>query len=160
MKTLRTPLYFLVLLAFSGCATQPRVVLSQPVGPARPHLSRRKSEGDLVVATALEANTMDADHPTHSAYSIYGLDGAVVRHVDNRAGSFYQDPVAVSLPVGKYKVKAQATNAGVVEVPVIIEAGKTTVVVLDGTDFPTGASDDEQKWVRLPDGQIIGMRAD
>jgi hypothetical protein len=101
---------------------------------------------------------VNSDFPSHSSYDIYDPDGKIVRHVDNRSGQFYQGAATVSLPEGKYLVKAQATNHGLVSVPVVVREGETTTLDLDASHFrqhkPTGAG----QWVRLPSGEVIGMR--
>jgi hypothetical protein len=83
-----------------------------------------------------------------------------MRLVDNLSGSFYQTPMTVSLPPGEYKVKARATNSGLVDVPVIVKENKTTIVDLDGTILPQHKPTGAGQWVRLPDGQVIGMRSE
>jgi hypothetical protein len=100
-----------------------------------------------------------SEYPVHTDYTIYSRDDKVVRRVDNRAGSFYQDPATVSLRPGVYRLKALTERGGFVVVPVIIEAGKTTVVDLDGTAIPQH-SQAEGQWVRLPDGHIVGWQGD
>jgi hypothetical protein len=153
-------LSFAALVAVVGCVAQTRTVLNQPVGPSRSQASRRTGEGELVVYTARELNDPVASrNPTHSPYTIYGQDDHVLQRVDNRTGSFYQDPVPVSLPAGKYKIEARATNAGTVDVPVVIEEGRTTVVDLDGATLPQDRPKSDDQWVRLPGGQIVGFRA-
>jgi len=114
-----------------------------------------------LVYTATEVNDqVDAYYPTHSSYAIYTTDGKLVRRVGNRSGSFYQDPVPVSLPQGTYKIKGRATNSGEVTVPVVIEEKKTTVVDLEGTNLPQRKPTGAGQWIRLPDGQVIGMRVE
>jgi hypothetical protein len=147
--------------AFAGCATRPTVVVNQPVGPdlAPARVNLNSGQGELVVYSAREVvNAVSSDFPTHAGYEIDDASGKLIRHVDNRSGSFYQTPVSVSLPPGEYKIKAPATNYGLVTVPVVIKKNETTTVDLDGTHFrqhkPTGAG----QWVRLPTGEVIGMR--
>lgn len=138
------------------------MVVNEPVGPdlARPRVNLSQRQGQLVVYSALEtASPMSSDFPTHTGYEICDMNEDPVRRVDNRSGSFYQMPATVRLPAGEYKVKARATNHGLVTVPVIVKEDETTVLDLDATHFrqhkPTGAG----QWVRLPTGEVIGMRA-
>jgi hypothetical protein len=135
--------------------------VNEPVGPdlAKPRINLSQGQGQLVVYSALEVvNPDSSDFPTHASYNIYDADGNFVKHVDNRSGTFYEAPAAISLPTGKYKVKAPATNHGLVSVAVIIKEGETTTLDLDASHFrqhkPTGAG----QWVRLPSGEVIGMR--
>lgn len=154
-------LFILTVAAVSGCATHSNVVVNEAVGPdlARPRVNLSQGHGQLVVYSALEvADPASSDFPTHASYDIYDADGNLVRHVDNRSGTFYEAPAAVSLPAGKYQIKARATNHGLVTVPVIIKEAETTTLDLDASHFrqhkPTGAG----QWVRLPSGEVIGMR--
>jgi hypothetical protein len=159
MKSLKASFYFMALIAFSGCATDTPTVLNQPVGPARSQVGRHEGEGELVVYSAPElVDPADSAHPTHSSYTLYNRDGKILRRVDNRSGSFYQGPVAVSLPAGTYKVAGRATNNGLVIVPVVIEGGRTTILDLDGSTLPQSKPQPGDQWVRLPDGQVIGNR--
>jgi hypothetical protein len=158
----KNSLIILAAAALAGCATRSPMVVDQPVGPdlAPPKVNFIAGNGQLVVYSALEAaNPINSDFPTHAGYEIDDADGKLVRHVDNRGGSFYQMPAAVSLPPGKYVVKAPATNYGLVTVPVVIKENETTTLDLEATHFrqhkPTGAG----QWVRLPTGEVIGMRS-
>jgi hypothetical protein len=151
----------MLVVAFSGCAARAPLVVNQAVGPARSQASRREGEGVLVVYSALEvANAVDSSHPTHAGYAIFNPVGKILRRVDNRAGSFYQDPMPVGLPAGTYKVEARATNQGLVIVPVVIEGGRTTILDLDASILPQSEPQSDDQWVRLPDGQVIGVKAD
>ena len=152
----------ILVAAFAGCATPPAIVVNDPVGPdlAAPRKIVTSGQGQLVVYSALEVvDQVSSDFPTHAAYEIDLPNGKLFKRVDNRSGSFYQSPAAVSLPPGEYKVKAPVTNHGIVTVPVVIKQNETTTLDLDGGHFrqhkPTGAG----QWVRLPSGEVIGMRA-
>ena len=163
MKTLKSFLCMILATAFAGCATHTSVIVDQPVGPdlARPRIDLNKGAGRLLVYSALESlDAVESDHPTHSSYIIYDKNGNMVRRVDNRSGSFYQTPTTVSLPAGEYKVEARATNSGLVAVPVIVKENKTTIVDLDGTTLPQRKPTGAGQWVRLPNGQVIGMRSE
>ncbi len=157
--------FFCIFLvaAFAGCATRSTVVVKQAVGPdlAHPRVHPNPGNGQLVVFTARELmNTQDSYHPAHTSYAICGADGKLMRRVDNRSGSFYQSPETVSLPAGEYKVAGRATNSGQVEVPVIIKENKTTTVDLEGTNLPQHKPTGAGQWIRLPGGQVIGMRVE
>lgn len=154
----------LVAAAFAGCASKPSVVVDQPVGPdlapPRIHADQDRKDGSLVVYSALEAaNPISSDYPTHAGYAIYDENGKLVRHVVNRSGPFDQSPEAVSLPPGEYQVKARATNHGLVTVSVIIKENETTVLDLDKSHFPQHKPTGAGQWVRLPSGEVIGMRS-
>jgi hypothetical protein len=149
----------------AGCAASPALILHQPVGALLPRASSSTREGRLVVYSATRVTIADqSEYPVHTAYTIYGPGDKVVQHVTNTAGLFSQDPVAVSLPPGEYHVKALAAGSGYVVVPVVIVPRKTTVVDLDGTALPQGTSASPGssgggRWVRLPDGHVIGSEA-
>ncbi|HXS68518.1 MAG TPA: hypothetical protein VN761_06715 [Candidatus Polarisedimenticolia bacterium] len=154
----------LLAAALAGCASGSSVVVEDPVGPdlAPPRITvnQHQKDGSLVVYSALEAaNAVSSDYPTHAGYAIYGKNGKLIRHVENRSGPFDQSPETVLLPPGEYQVKARATNHGLVTVPVVIKENETTVLDLDSSHFrqhkPTGAG----QWVRLPSGEVIGMRS-
>jgi len=161
MNKLRNSFYIAIVAAFAGCATHSPVVVNEPIGPdlAPPRINLSDGQGQLVVYSALEVvNPVSSDFPTHAGYDIDDVNGKFIRRVDNRSGSFYQTPASVSLPPGEYKIKAPASNRGLVTVPVIIKQDETTTLDLDGEHFrqhkPTGAG----QWVRLPTGEVIGMK--
>jgi hypothetical protein len=164
MNQTKNLLLVITLAAVAGCATsQSTIVVKDPVGPdlVPPRkLAAPAGQGELVVYSALEVvNPVSSDFPTHAAYTIYGADGKLFQRVDNRSGSFYQSPAIVVLPQGEYTVKAPVANYGVVTVPVVIKENETTTLDFNGGHFrqkkPTGAG----QWVRLPSGEVIGMRA-
>ncbi len=161
MNTIKYTICIVAAAALAGCASNSNVVVDQPVGPdlAPSRLKLTPGNGQLVVYSALEVpNPVGSDFPTHTAYAIEDVNGALIQRIDNRSGPFYQTPVTVPLQAGEYKVKARATNHGWLTVSVIIKEGETTILDLDGTHFrqhkPTGAG----QWVRLPSGEVIGMR--
>jgi hypothetical protein len=162
MKTMRTFLMALGAAALAGCAATSTTVVTEPVGPdlARPKINVEAGQGRLLVYTARDVGIGDpvAYFPTHSAYRILNDDGTPLRTVDNRSSTFDQQPLTVTLPVGKYKVKGRATNAGEVIVPVVVAENKTTVVDLEGSVFPQHGPTGAGQWIRLPDGKVIGMR--
>ncbi len=113
----------------------------------------------LIVYSATRVTTSDqSEYPVHTPYTIYGTGDRVIRRVDNQAGLFSQSPATVSLPVGQYRVRALAADAGFVVVPVVIEAQQTTIVDLDGTALPQEGNADASL-VTLPDGRVVGASA-
>ncbi|HWD18047.1 MAG TPA: hypothetical protein VHB20_02115 [Verrucomicrobiae bacterium] len=162
MKKINIILSALSAAALVGCASSSNQVVTQPVGPdlAPPRVNVGAGQGRLVVYTAREMADPVAYFPAHGAYKIYRPDGSLVSRVDNRTGTFDQEPPAVVLPVGKYKIEGHATNAGDVTVPVVVAENKTTIVDLEGNTLtqrkPTGAG----QYIRLPDGKVIGMRVE
>ena len=146
----------------SGCAFKRQSVVLPPVGPPPLVLGSRSPEGGLTVYSALDLGTPGEPDNVyyHSGYKIYSLDGKMVKDVNNKVGPTYiEDPATVSLPPGRYNVVARAAAFGTVSVPVVIEAGKTTSVHLDGSELTSGRQTSASDFVRLPDGLIIGWRA-
>jgi|SRR5437667_6721262 len=153
------PICLIVLV--SGCAFNRQVVIQTAVGPP-PFESRTGSlEGRLAVFSALDAGmSSDPDASVHHLdYRIFSADGKQLKYVHNWVGTFIEDPAVVSLAPGRYSVVARAVASGTVTVPVIIEAGKTTSVHLDGSKVDDGRKTSESDLVRLPDGWIVGWRA-
>jgi hypothetical protein len=157
------------LAAMTGCSMRAPLVVQNPVGPQRLHPPRRRTDGDLVVYSGRHAATYaQSEYPVHTEYTIATPDDKVIERVANQTGPFSADPEKVHLAPGKYHVKALAERGGFVVVPVVIEAGKTTVVDLDGEALPQSEDADAHgdadadaagEWVRLPDGHVVGWRA-
>jgi hypothetical protein len=124
-------------------------------------VASRAPEGGLAVYSARDIGTPGDPEGVsyHSGYRIYALDGKELKYVDNRVGTLNEDPATVSLPPGTYKVVGKASAFGMVTVPVVVEAGKTTFVRLDRSELPSGGQASGSDFVRLPDGLIIGWRA-
>jgi hypothetical protein len=122
----------LALVSLAGCAAAPTVI-HEPVRPQR-QLVRRRTDGGLVVYSAPRVSWYaQAEYPAYTDYTIYTQDGKVLSRIDNSTGSFNGYPARVTLQPGEYRVKALQAGRGYALVPVIIEAGETTVVNLNGT---------------------------
>ena len=154
-------------LSLSGCLTRPNAVLLDTVGPVRP-LARMTSPiaatGSLVVYSAYrrnaDFNARDPDRPEYSDYEICLLDGRRQQWVHNNSGTILQEAVTVSLPIGKYLVKARANGCGIITVPVQIDPQQTTVLHLEGGGFwPDESVLNATNAVRLPGGWVIGWKA-
>ena len=94
---------------------------------------RKGGTGHLRVFTATERHP-DGDGPEyhpHTGYLVCDSTGKTILHVANHVGSMDEAPATVTLPAGNYVVLAQATGVGRVKVPVVVEAGRATVVQLD-----------------------------
>jgi hypothetical protein len=94
----------------------------------------------------------------HTAYRVYNLDGKLVKYVGNTTGHYAEDPATVPLPAGTYLVKAQARDYLRVQVPVVIEPGRTTRVHLDDNWKPS-ADAPRNAVVAEPDGNPVGWLA-
>jgi hypothetical protein len=158
------PIYILmalaVLLAGAGCAPIQPLVLSDPIGPLQPIADEFSLRGSLIVYSDTDGPPLDpADYSPHSSYKLYTMEGQLVRWVGNRDNMTSREPATLDLPVGQYKVTARAPNIGFVTVPVVIKENRTTIVDLNGDVLPHSLPANE-KWVRLPNGQVIGSKSE
>jgi len=90
------------------------------------------SQGSLQVYSATdEFNDGDLVFNAHSSYSIYTAGGKLFKSVENHMSRSDEIPELVRLPVGSYTVEARSERDGYVRVPVVIKAGRRTIVDLD-----------------------------
>jgi hypothetical protein len=139
-----------------GC-TSVQVAVA-PVGPNPNREALRTSDGQLEVFSAITGRT-EGDDPTwfqHTDYTIYNQQQQSVKHVFNALGHYSSAPRAITLPPGKYFVKARAKDYASVWVPVVIEPGRTTRVHLDDTWRPI--ADSKTPLIKLPSGTPVGWR--
>jgi len=152
-------------ILLSGCATGQGGMTAGAVGPAPTgRAAANSTNGTLVVYSAFEVNAdfnaRDPYRPEYSDYKICSADGKFLRRIHNDSGTILQDPASVKLPVGQYCVVARANGYGDVTIPVVIGAGRNTVLHLaGGGSWPGPAAFNQTNAVRLPDGQFIGWRA-
>ena len=141
-----------------GHASVPLTVA--PVGPPAGAGSTTSGPGQLEVFSALKARAA-GDDPVwyqHSSYDLYDSHGRRLKHVYNVVGYYEQAPRLITLPAGKYVVKAQAKDYLWVEVPVVIQPGETTRIHLDDAwQPPPGTASTEL--VSVPAGYPVGWRA-
>jgi len=157
-----TQLAVVCVLAGTACtSSQPTLALA-PVGPRRiPPETEIGPRGSLVVYSAFETVNAfsDAEQRRHSDYDLRSVGGELIQRVVNHEQSLGEDPAIVKLVPGRYSITARASNSRRVDVPVVIEAEKTTCVRLDGSE-PIGSSRvAASEMVRLPDGTPVGWRA-
>ena len=145
-----------------GCSST-RTVLA-PVGPNPAALAQNSNNGKLEVYSAVEecrdGNEFDIGPAwyEHTDYSVYDMKGQRVQHVFNSAGHYDEAPSDISLPAAKYVLRAEAEGFVHVEVPIVIERGRTTRVHLDAEwKPPVDASKSEL--VTLPNSYAVGWRA-
>lgn len=113
---------------------------------------------ELVVYSDTEGLVDDpGDYSPHSGYKLYSMEGQGLQSVENRSATDWREPKTLRLGVGRYLVTAFAPHVGLVSVPVVIGDEQTTIVDLNHEVLP-GSSVGEQ-WVRLPNGQVIGAKA-
>ena len=170
----------LTLVLLAGCATNAPLALeptassgtsSLPVGPDISPTPGPAGTGNLVVYTATFVPTLEeGEYPEHTDYTVATVRDKVVRHVTNRTGSFDKRPATVTLIAGEYHVRAQWTSndfagergptrarGGLVIIPVIVGAGTTITIHLDGSPMPLGVALAPEP-IRLPDGGVVGWR--
>jgi len=90
------------------------------------------SQGSLEVYSGTdEFSDGDLLYYAHSSYAIYTRDGKLFKNVENHMSRSDENPATVSLPVGSYTVVARSAKDGYVGVPVMINAGRRTVLALE-----------------------------
>jgi hypothetical protein len=180
MKYISTLALAGTVIWLAGCASAPRVVVVEPIGPAPAGAAEAGGEGSLAIysARALEVIDVNAEEwlsdynfggnenhyePAHTDYTIYTQDGQFLQHVRNARGPGDQTPVLVMLPAGSYKVEAAALNCDSRRVGVlmfvVVKPGQATVAHLDGDWNPTEQSM-PTALATLPCGRVIGWRAE
>jgi len=142
-----------------GCSSTP--VALAPVGPNPVGSESMAFKGELQVFSSLVGRS-EGDNPTwnqHTDYYIYSSQGKLVKHVDNTIGYYASAPRLIALPAGSYLVKAQAEDYLSVDVPVVIERGRTTRVHLDD-NWKLPADTPRRELVSMPNGNPVGWRAE
>ncbi len=158
-------IFFAIGGLLSGCVGDRSGLVIDPVGPRFPQSSAVNSRtGARVVYYASEGganwNARDPRRPVYSDYKIFSVEGNFLQAVHNDSGTMLQEAVPVELPPGKYRVVASANGYGHLTIPVVIKAGQTTMLHLEGGgSWPDESAFNQTNAVRLPDGQIIGWRA-
>ena len=146
-------------LVLAGCATMQQPVAVAPVGPNPATVAPATGDGQLEVYSAYSARVAGIDQTwqQHSDYYIYSADdGRRLKHVLNAPGYYSSMPRTVTLPPGRYVVEAQAKDALLTRVPVVIKPGEITRVHLDGNWQPNAPG---VKVVMAPEGYPVGWRA-
>jgi len=152
-------------MVLSGCATGDHEVVLASVGPGPlARVNPSATNGTLVVYSAHEHNanfnSRDPSRQEFSDYQILSAPGEFRQMVHNDSGTILQRPVEVELPAGSYEVVAQANGYGTVRVPITIEAGRDTVLHLEGdVKWPSQFGLNATNAVCLPHGEIVGWRS-
>lgn len=147
------------LLGVAGCAPVRPLLVSDAVGPLQPLVTESGPHGSLIVYSDTEAPVGDpGDYSPHTGYKLYSMEGQVLQSVQNRSATDWREPKTLRLGVGRYLVTAFAPRVGLVSVPVVIGEEQITVVDLNHEVLPGSVVAGEQ-WVRLPNGQVIGSKA-
>jgi hypothetical protein len=134
---LKTALLIAPLAFYFGGSTVLQAGGKDPLspGPIRPgNLDYRTQlpQGYLKVYTATdEFDDGGLAYHAHSSYAIYTTDGKLFKKVKNHISLSDEIPELVALPVGSYTVQARSERDGYVRVPVVIKAGRRTILNLD-----------------------------
>ena len=144
----------MISLLVAGCASKP--VVLPPVGPAPENQTYVPPRGYLRVFSDTEKHEIGENiyYYPHKSYLIYTETGRQFKYVANHVGDMDESPARVSIPAGRYYVLADSSSYGRVTVPVIIEAGRTTVVHLDSEW--RSLRNRAAGMVRLPNGEPVG----
>ena len=160
MKHIHDVLAIAIVAVFTGCASTP--VVLQPVGPCSASREASDPNGHLQVFSVMEAQSEGDDHVwyQHTGYVIYNAEGKRIKHVGNTVGKFDETPATVTLPAGRYMVKASAEGYRwhSVRVPVLVERGRTTMVHLESGWTPAAAPPGTEI-VRASSGYAVGWFA-
>jgi hypothetical protein len=166
MKTRFKPFLLIAVGALlAGCASMKNNLVSDTVGPApMPSAQSNSGQGTLTVYSGYQVNAgfnnPNPNSPVHSNYKILDQDKKLLEWIHNATRDMSQSVVPVNLPAGKYYVVARSNNFGIVTVPVIIVAGRETVLHLDGRQTsPEGMPTNPADAVCLPDGEIVGWKS-
>jgi hypothetical protein len=69
----------------------------------------------------------------HSSYSIYMADETFFKNVGNHISRSDEIPELVILPAGSYTILLRSENRGYIRLPIVIRAGRRTILDLDET---------------------------
>lgn len=160
MKTILAVVTGAILGAGCTTATAVRTAIGPDPGVAR----NDSGEGVLRVFSKKvkdENVGFSFPHTERTDYSVYDAEGREVKLVaDNNKGEFEDEPRRIHLRAGKYTVKALAAvgYGEWLSVPVVVEAGKTTEVHLNG-QWKAPDSTWGEDLVFSPSGLPMGWRA-
>jgi hypothetical protein len=131
-----------------------------PVGPAETAPS-----GRLVVYTATVPSLNEAgarfdwanNYNLHTDYTVYRPNRSVFLKVRNSFGPYDENAKTVSLPAGRYTIRAKSEHDGWVLVSILIKPGRlTTVKLADSIDSPHQRNIPASQAIRTPSGEVVG----
>jgi len=152
-----------ILPLVASCAASSDAAVLVPVGPQPLTADELAPKGYLKVYTVTEDhNDGDVHYFPHTGYTIYSEDGkTVVKKVANAISIHDEDPAFVDMPAGNYTILAESEYYGMAKVKVVIEPGKLTTVNLEyNNPSPRDLSKSSADQVRLPNGSVVGWRAE
>lgn len=179
MKYAKTVALAGAMVGLVGCASVPKVVVVDPVGPGPMAASQGTDEGSLVIYSARALADVEVNQaewrwnndfgkneflyePAHTDYTIYTRDGEVLKEVRNARDQNDDAPTVVTLPAGSYKVEAEGINCDGnrvrLVIPVVVGSGQITLAHLEGRWQPPAEYKDAEV-AKLPCGKTIGWRA-
>lgn len=129
----KSGLFFIQLITCFGSPTvaQAGEKVSSFCWPIRSELDYRTDvpQGYVIVNSATDPfDDGEVLYYAHSAYSIYTANGTFFKHVENHISRSDEIPSLVTLPAGSYTIEARSESHGYVRVPIVITAGRRTVV--------------------------------
>jgi hypothetical protein len=166
MKTGFKPFILIAIGALlTGCAGMQSGLVLDTAGPAPiPTAQSNSGPGTLIVYSAYQVNadfnSRDPNRREHSNYKILDQDKKLLEWIHNQTDDIFQNAVPVKLPAGEYFVVARSNCFGIVTIPVIMDAGRETVLHLNGGDkWSEGTAIIAANAVCLPDGEIVGWKS-
>jgi len=151
-------LAIMLAIGISGCAARSTAPSAPDLGVIGPPLSVQLApthEGTLVVYTDwIPVPAIDADTHQRSDYRILLMDGTVYRRVSNAGHA-----AAVLLPEGTYLIDTSVQPYGPMKIPVRVAADHQTEICLTGDWDAAFQRVPKDAVVKLPDGRVIGWRA-
>lgn len=158
MKILKPFVVAGIASLLTACASGPPLAVG-PVGPAlAPESSTGK--GYLRVFTETKKhNDGEVMYFPHTGYKVYSTDEKLIQAVSNAISTQDEQPALVKLPAGTYLVKAQSEDYALVTVTVVIKPGRLTEVNLEHDWNVRLGQVTNPDLVLLPNGQIVGTRA-
>ena len=163
MKSLTPGALLLAIGCLAGCVSHKEALVPSSVGPAPATSARSDATGSLVVYSAFDPHAHFNAFPYHAYYSDYKIftqTGELLRTVHNDSGMVLEGPVTVALPAGQFRVLAHANGHGTINIPVVISAGQTTTLHLEGgTSRQAISKMAPGELIRSPRGEIVGWIA-
>jgi hypothetical protein len=143
------------LSVLAGCASRP--ISLSTVGPEPIIHDGITSSGYLQVfsKTVMSEVGDDTYYYPHVGYNIYDKFGKRLKYVPDQIDNFDESPTLMQLPQGNYNIVTLSESYGRVIVPVVIQAGRTTIVHLD-KDWKPSSNISTNALVRLPNGEAVG----
>ena len=118
-------------LSFGGPTVAQAGETDSSAGAVRPGLNDRTelAQGYLMVYSATDQfDDGGALYYAHSSYSIYTADGKFFKNVGNHISRSDEIHALVPLPAGSYTIEARSESRGYVRLPIVITAGRRTVL--------------------------------